>query len=318
MMNITLLDCITSHLIYWMNFLKMLTSTSKTFKNSMQILTKTYKNDFPITAEFKNGEKITINSYHEMDFFSNLKKHKQLEINSQKNIAFITIKDKSVLKFFGGAQNGDIVNIFLKNEYGELYVKNKTVIDIGANIGDTLIYFVKNGAKKVIGIEPFPKNFELAIKNIELNKMKEKIVIVNAGCASKKGHVKIDPDICDTVSTVGHVKKGYEIPLVTLEQIIDEEKIHQFVLKIDCEGCEYDIIENMSKEVFKKISDICIEYHYGYQNLVKILKQEGFKVKIKKSFATNVFNVMTSKISRKQSRLEIGYVGFIFATKNFV
>ena len=48
---------------------------------------------------------------------------------------------------------------------GKLPVRGKTVIDIGANIGDTPIYFHITWSKhRVIGIEPFPKNYELGSK----------------------------------------------------------------------------------------------------------------------------------------------------------
>ena len=44
--------------------------------------------------------------------------------------------------------------------------------DVGANIGDSSIYFALKGAKKVIALEPLPANYEMAVKNIELNNFK--------------------------------------------------------------------------------------------------------------------------------------------------
>ena len=65
-------------------------------------------------------------------------------------------------KFFGAKTNGDIHTVFFNNEYADLDIKDKIVIDVGANIGDSSIYFALRGAKKVIAIEPFPENFDLA------------------------------------------------------------------------------------------------------------------------------------------------------------
>lgn len=65
------------------------------------------------------------------------------------------------IKFHGGVNNGDIVYGFLKDDYGKLPVVGKTVVDIGANIADTPIYFATHGAKKVICLEPFPKIMNL-------------------------------------------------------------------------------------------------------------------------------------------------------------
>jgi hypothetical protein len=54
------------------------------------------------------------------------------------------------LQFCDGISNGDLFNIFYKKEYEFLPVNNRVVIDIGANIADSSIYFAINGAKKVI------------------------------------------------------------------------------------------------------------------------------------------------------------------------
>ncbi|MEM3526638.1 MAG: hypothetical protein QXV37_04410 [Candidatus Jordarchaeaceae archaeon] len=40
------------------------------------------------------------------------------------------------------------------------------MIDVGTSNGDSSIFFAMMGAKKVVGIEPFPESFDLAQKNI--------------------------------------------------------------------------------------------------------------------------------------------------------
>jgi predicted RNA methylase len=64
----------------------------------------------------------------------------------------------------GGTRNGDIRNIFVNNIYEHLPVEGRSVVDIGANIADSCIYFALHGANNVIGLEPFPRNYELAEK----------------------------------------------------------------------------------------------------------------------------------------------------------
>ena len=60
------------------------------------------------------------------------------------------------------------------------------------------------------------------------------------------------------------------------------------MLKIDCEGCEYNSILNTPNEVLRNFEQIMIEYHYGYLNLKKKLEEAGFKVKA--SFPRYFFN----------------------------
>ena len=45
-------------------------------------------------------------------------------------------------------------------------LEGRTVIDIGANIADSSIYFAFEDAAHVIALEPYPTNYRIAKKNI--------------------------------------------------------------------------------------------------------------------------------------------------------
>jgi FkbM family methyltransferase len=184
------------------------------------------------------------------------------------------------LQFYDGISNGDVFNIFYKKEYEFLPVKDRVVIDIGANIADSSIYFAMNGAKKVIALEPFPKNFEIAHKNIAMNGFTDKVELLNAGCCG--GHSK---DIMLNASAKGascqtiQSSMGSNIHFFTLQELVDKYIIDSHaILKLDCEGCEYDIIFSNSKTLLRNFSHIQIEYHYGFRDLVKHLAGGGFVV----------------------------------------
>ena len=51
------------------------------------------------------------------------------------------------------------------------------------------------------------------------------------------------------------------------------------ILKLDCEGYEYDIIGKAKNEVLRNFSEIFIEYHHGRRSLEHKLKGCGFKVR---------------------------------------
>ena len=143
----------------------MILNVRTTFQNSFEILSKSFKNDFPISANLKNGKKIQLQSFSSMHLISNIPKNEHVEYDIEKNNVTIYPKNQfhnNKIIFQGGLDNGDIVNTFFKKDYGKIIVNEKTVLDIGANIGDTGIFYALNGAKKVIGIEPFPKNFTIS------------------------------------------------------------------------------------------------------------------------------------------------------------
>lgn len=172
--------------------------------------------------------------------------------------------------------------------YENLPVAGKTVIDIGANIADSSIYFAVRGAKKVIGLEPFPKNYEMAKRNVESNNLSGKITLILAGCAANQGFVTISPfDKSWVGSTVKNSSQGFKVPTLTLEDILKQNNLQngesmQNVLKMDCEGCEYESILSASSDIIRSFSYVQIEYHYGYKDLKNKLEENGFVVSITK------------------------------------
>src|SRR5487761_1165183 len=56
----------------------------------------------------------------------------------------------------------------------------KTVIDAGSYTGDSAVYFATNGATRVIGLEPYKDNLDLALENVKLNKLGSKITLLQA------------------------------------------------------------------------------------------------------------------------------------------
>jgi len=73
------------------------------------------------------------------------------------------------------------LKFFEYNEYDALNVNDHVVIDVGAFIGDSAIYFALKGAKKVIALEPHPGAYAEMLENIRLNNLEDRIIPVNAG-----------------------------------------------------------------------------------------------------------------------------------------
>lgn len=141
---------------------------------------------------------------------------------------------------------------FIREQYSRLKVEGKDVIDVGASVGDTAIYFALNGAKHVYAFEPDKKACRLAVRNIKSNKLQDRITVINEPCGTKGN---------------------------SLSSIIQRYEIANSVLKIDCEGCEYGFILGANTEGLKKCDQIILEYHYGYLDIEKVLKKLGFKVR---------------------------------------
>lgn len=262
----------------------------KTYKNSLSVIRKEQSASFPFQALLRNGKTVMINSRDKAALYALLSAHNNLiydEKDDSIHFTFKTYDGVKRLKLFGITQNLDAILVFSDNStYANLPIQNKTIVDIGACTADTAIYFALLGASKVIAIEPFPKNFEMALKNVQENKLDSIIKVVLGGCGVNSETIVVDPNYQSSMRSVLHKStKGIQIPIYTLEQILNEFGSTDAVLKMDCEGCEYETLLNSSKETLQKFSHIQIEYHNGYQNIKKKLENCGFKVT--KLFADN-------------------------------
>jgi len=162
-----------------------------------------------------------------------------------------------------------IIEIFHYGEYEPLDVNGRVVVDVGAYIGDSAIYFALKGAKRVIAIEPHPSAFFEMLDNIRLNNMESVIIPINAGLASKLGKICIENiDVSD--AGVTYHRPGdcpNTVPAVTLGELISRFSINvdNAALKMDCEGCEYDIILNDYEHV-RLFRELILEYHPKHVN----------------------------------------------------
>lgn len=175
----------------------------------------------------------------------------------------------------------DIVKVFVDEGYKFLDIENENVIDIGTNIGDSTIYFAVNNAKRVLGLEPYPHSFLLASENIKMNNLEEKITLLNAGYG-EDGLIKVQSDLQNTHGTdLKPSNEGTKIRTISLKTLLKEYDYENPVLKMDCEGCEYNLLKE-DNETLKKLKRIQIEYHYGYEELKKRLEDAGFSVSFTK------------------------------------
>lgn len=155
--------------------------------------------------------------------------------------------------------HGTILNIFEHGKYAYVDVNGKVVVDVGAYVGDSAIYFALRGARKVIAIEPHPIAYTEMIENIKLNSFENVIIPVNAGLASRSGNLTIENII---------------IPMITLGDILHKYNVPKgSILKMDCYGCEYDVILN-SYEHLRIFEEIIIRYYSNIDPLLRVLSGE--------------------------------------------
>ena len=159
---------------------------------------------------------------------------------------------------------------------GLLDVKGKSVLDVGAYVGDSAILFALMGARKVVAVEPSPWAYSVAKRNVEANGLGSVITLVNCAVSREDGKTLVLPsrEIDPGFSALAAAEGDVPVPTCTLDSLI--EKYGPFdVVKVDCEGCEHESIP-YSRRV-GEVKEILVEYHGGYEDVERKLRDEGFK-----------------------------------------
>jgi FkbM family methyltransferase len=171
-----------------------------------------------------------------------------------------------------------IIEQFVLEEYHNLAVKGRVVLDVGASEGDSAIYFAARGAKRVYALEPYLYSCNLARRNVSANRLNGKIRVLEAGCGGKDAQVLIDPNYRNSMySTLRHFSTGRRTRIFSLRSLVKKYGLRGAVLKLDCEGSEYEIILNSDNRVLRNFCQILIEYHHGSEELERKLRSAGFR-----------------------------------------
>jgi FkbM family methyltransferase len=156
-----------------------------------------------------------------------------------------------------------------------------TVLDVGAFIGDTAIYFASNGAERVIAFESVKMLFDFAVENVTLNRYNGVIDVMNCAVGKSNGEAKImfNPEHPGASSILIRQEKAVKqaVPMISLSKVIREVGTVD-LLKLDCEGMEHLLIPSIQQnETLGQVDKIIMEVHGSNKRLLQILKNEGFE-----------------------------------------
>ncbi len=170
------------------------------------------------------------------------------KIYLKKKMYFLESPSEMGIKF-------DFINLFLDDEYGLKTLKSypQTIVDIGGNIG---LFSLMAGAlfpkAKIHSYEPNPRIHGFLAKN--LSQVGAEFFPEAVGAVSGTGRSIDEGD-----SRTGVFEKGGNIPIVAFSTVVDRIGGNIDLLKLDCEGGEWEIFLN--PEPFHQVVEIRMEYH---------------------------------------------------------
>ena len=140
------------------------------------------------------------------------------------------------------------------------------IVDVGANVGVTALVLAQLPRSHITCYEPDPENCALLRHNLELNGVKN-VRVFEAAVANVNGSLKFQTY---AESVRGHLDGGDSAPnartlsvtAVNLDRVLEQCGSREIdLMKCDCEGGEYALIEQMTPEHAARIRHLSIEVH---------------------------------------------------------
>lgn len=167
-----------------------------------------------------------------------------------------------------GIDHVPILEIFLDKDYGTV-PDDSIVLDLGAHMGVFTVYATTSARNVVVyAYEPFVEFYKVLKENVRLNGRDEAVHCFNAAVASQAGsrdlYLKSGRFFFPTL--LDKTTDDHQAPVVvrctTLVEIMESNHLeHVDLLKMDCEGAEYEILYTTPSSYLERIAEIRMEYH---------------------------------------------------------
>ncbi|MBN1258669.1 FkbM family methyltransferase [Candidatus Peregrinibacteria bacterium] len=179
---------------------------------------------------------------------------------------------------------GKTVHLAMRNDgdyaiAGELFLEHQyrfcdeaikragdAVIDIGGHLGFFSLYAsLLNPKVPIYAFEPHIGNFEILKMNLRNNGVKNvtaKQMAVGKQVGQTLLHLSREDLNHSTVMAIEPTGETQPVAMTTLARIFEKNRIEKCdLIKMDCEGAEFEILHNTPQRIFDKAGALFIEYH---------------------------------------------------------
>jgi len=137
--------------------------------------------------------------------------------------------------------------------------KNKIVLDVGGFCGESAVFFLSQGARKVIIYEPVPSHHQFIKTNVNRNNFNAEIHEEGIGNRDEDMTVNYDAlSLNFGPISNGKGKDKLRMKIRNVTSVIEESNAD--IAKFDCEGAEISLI-TVPKKTLRKIEFYMIEAH---------------------------------------------------------
>lgn len=177
---------------------------------------------------------------------------------------------------------------YVKTLIRENQIQIKTIVDAGANVGFTSLYFSHYfPGVNILALEPNPDVFIRLSNNVDLNHLNN-IELFQKGIWNENTFLKSDQTFRDKQDWSFRLEEAQleidkKIEVISIDCLMEQKKIKTIdLLKIDIEGGEKDIFrKDANISWLENVKLIAIEIHDEFDcrwDIENILKSNGFEL----------------------------------------
>jgi FkbM family methyltransferase len=158
-----------------------------------------------------------------------------------------------------------------------------TLVDCGANYGywSVLVSSKPFGSHKAIAIEPSGQNFPKLANNARVNG--DRFEVMKCAIGAMRGTARLSGTKHEAFSIAGDQSGGEEVPVIALDNLLDDGKIAaggKYLIKLDVEGVEIEAMKGGARLMQGDSVLLCEEHGNDPQHTVSryILEQTPMKL----------------------------------------
>ncbi|MBI4345970.1 MAG: FkbM family methyltransferase [Elusimicrobia bacterium] len=188
------------------------------------------------------------------------------------------------------------------------------IVDIGAHVGLFALWAVSEGADgPIVAIESSPRAAAYLRANVRRNGLRS-VTVLEAACGGSRRRGLLYPGRAEMQSTLHPTSpmaaRPNEVDVLTLEDVFKEHRIERCqLLKLDCEGAEYEILLRAGRAVLERVDRIVMEVHLDRPGcdpaeLADHLSAHGFELRWSRADGIHAY-VHANRLPRTLIPLEV-------------
>jgi FkbM family methyltransferase len=186
------------------------------------------------------------------------------------------------------ADSGSLLSVHVDRDYdvpGFDWKRARSIVDVGANVGSFTVWAANRApGARFVAVEPNPRTYGFLRQNVLENGLQDRVKVLNVAVGTEPGWAGLE--LVDHPLGTRLARNGVgdlAVEVRTIERLLLDAGMRQVdMLKIDCEGMEYDLFKSMEERALRSVRAVACEYHdepgHDVRELEAALSSSGFAI----------------------------------------